>query len=215
MLSPNHPLRASLLAVFVAVLVLGPAACSGDHSGGPKGEPRAVVGNAPQRTIDSRTAKVFINGTDASAQGVVDFAARRSELQVSDGSTVVLTPDTVYVRGKGQTAFRAVGADALPAALRPADPVKAVELVEGMATVRSDGGGEVRGASTIAYTIDVNPGPYRLQVAVDAQGRLRRVQLPVPLRPGPPTTRVDGEPVAVTIDYVDFGAPVTVTVPST
>ena len=104
--------------------------------------------------------------------------------------------------------------DALPAALRPADPFKAVGLVRDLGYVRSDGGGEVRGASAFNYTIDVNPGPYRLEVAVDSEGRLRRVQLPVPFRPGPPTTRVDGEPVAVTIDYTDFGAPVSVTAPS-
>ena len=212
-MSRSHQHRPLAALVFAAAVVLGSAACSGDRSGGPKGEPRAVVGNAPQLTIDSHTAKVFINGTDASAQGVVDFTARRSQLELSDGSTVVLTADAVYLRPKGASTFRLATADALPAAIRPADPVKAVELVKGIAAVRSDGGGEVRGASTLAYTIDVNPGPYQLQVAVDAQGRLRRVQLPVPLRPGPPTTRVDGEPVAVTIDYGDFGAPVTVAAP--
>ena len=46
-------------------------------------------------------------------------------------------------------------------------------------------------------------------------GRVRRIQLPIPLRVGPPTTRVDGEPVAVTIDYDSFGADAPVTVPPT
>jgi hypothetical protein len=214
-LSPFHRLYWGAAVVFVAAAVLGSAACGGDHSGGPKGAPREVVGSAPQRTRDARTARVFVDGTDASAQGVVDFADGRSQLDLSDGSTVVLTADTIYRRAKGETNFSVVTADALPAALRPADPIKAVALVDGVATVRSDGGGEVRGASALQYTIDVNPGSYQLEVAVDAEGRLRRVQVPVPLRPGPPTTRVDGEPVAVTIDFTDFGVPATITVPTT
>jgi hypothetical protein len=203
------------VVVFVAVAVLGSAACGGDHSGGPKGTPRAVVGAAPQQTRDARTARVFIDGTDATAQGVVDFADGRSQLDVSDGSTVVLTPNAIYRRAKGESTFSVVTADALPAAIRPADPVKAVAMVDGLATVRSDGGGEIRGASALQYTIDVNPGAYELEVAVDAEGRLRRVQLPVPLRSGPPTTRVDGEPVVVTLDFTDFGVPAPVAVPST
>src|SRR3954453_5895823 len=169
-------------AMLAVAVVTVPAACGGDRSGGPRGTPREVVGNAPQRTVDARTARVFIDGTDASAQGVVDFANQRSQLEVSDGSTVVLTPDAVYRRAKGASAFTTSSVDALPPALRPADPVKAVDFVRGMGAVRSDGGGEVRGASALQYTVDVNPGPYQVQVAVDSQGRLRRVQLPVPLR---------------------------------
>ena len=173
------------------------------------------MGNAPQRTVDSRTARVFIDGTDAAGTGVVDFASGRWQLDLSDGTTVVRTADGLYRRGKGETAFVAIGEDALPLALRPADPVKAVDLVRGLGSyIRSDGGGEVRGASAFNYTIDVDPGPYRLEVAVDSAGRLRRVQLPVPFQPGPPTTRNDGEPVVVTIDYTDFGTPVTVSAPS-
>src|SRR4051794_39540809 len=202
----------SACALLACTVVMG-AACGSDRSGGPRGTPREVVGNAPQLTVGARTARVFIDGTDASAQGVVDFANQRSQLEVSDGSTVILTPDGVYRRAKGAPAFSPSSVDALPAALRPADPVKAVDLVRGMGTVRSDGGGEVRGASAFQYTIDVNPGPYHLEVAVDSQGRLRRVQLPVPLRPGPPVTRVDGEPVAVTLDYTDFGIPPAISAP--
>jgi hypothetical protein len=189
------------------------AACSG--AAGPKGEPRQIVGDAPQHTAEARTARVFIDGTDAAATGVVDFTTGRSRLDLSDGSTVVLAGDAVYRRPKGAQTFEAVTIDALPAALRAADPAKAVQLVKHLGYVRSDGGGEIRGASAFKYTVDVNPGPYRLEVAVDSAGRLRRVLLPVPFRPGPPTTRVDGEPVAVTIDYADFGTPVTVSVPTT
>ena len=85
----NRPLRLPVVVLFVAAAALGPVACGGD--GGPKGTPRDVVGNAPQRTVDSRTARVFVDGTDASASGVVDFAAGRSQLDLSDGSTVVRT----------------------------------------------------------------------------------------------------------------------------
>jgi hypothetical protein len=211
----NHRLRVVAGFLSVIALAMGSVACGGDRSGGPKGTPKEIVGNAPQRTIDGRTARVFINGTDASAQGVVDFADGRSQLEVSDGSTVVLAGGAVYRRASGETRFVVSSVDALPAAIRPADPVGAVEMVKGMATVRSDGGGEVRGASAFQYTIDVNPGAYQLQIAVDSEGRLRRVQLPVPLQTGPPVTRSDGLPIAVTIDYTDFGVPPAVALPTT
>ena len=55
---------------------------------------------------------------------------------------------------------------------------------------------------------------FPIDVWVDAQGRIRRIQVPVPLRSGPPVTRSDGEPRVVTIDYDTFGAAPTVTVPS-
>ena len=224
-----------MLVLSIAELAAG---CGGDHSGGPQGTPDFVVGHAPQRTMDARTARVVLAGTDARATGVVDFTAGVSRLDLSDGTTVVLTADLVYLRAKGQDKWRPVTIDQLPATLRPADPVAAVALVAGSTTERSDGGAEVRGASTLAYTIEVDAlsaisalpagrqpalrrtvgtadqGTLHLQVAVDSQGRLRRVLLPVPLRPGPPTTRLDGEPVAVTVDIFDFGLAPPVTVPA-
>jgi hypothetical protein len=225
-----------VVAVSIALTATG---CSGDRSGGPRGEPSAIVGHAPALTFAARTARVVIDGSDANATGVVYLTSGVSRLDVSDGSTVVLAGDTTYRRAKGETAFRRVTADAVPASLRPGDPVAAVALVAGMTTVRSDGGAEVRGASTIAYTIKVDAkaaisaappdrqgairrvvgdppddAAFQLEVAVDSQGRVRRVLLPVPLRPGPPTTRVDAEPVAVTVDLFDFGAPPAVTVPT-
>lgn len=229
------------LGVLLLPIALVTAGCSGDRSGGPRGNPTAVVGNAPARTTESRTARVVIDGTDASATGAVDLTSGVSRLDVSDGSTVVLAGTAVYRRAKGAAAFTAVTTgDALPASLRPADPAAAVTLLGGMLTTRSDGGAEVRGASTLAYTVKIDgkaalsgttvdavrrdalarvadldtSGEFQLQVAVDSQGRLRRILLPVPLRPGPPTTRVDGEPVGVTIDYFDFGGPAPIAVPT-
>src|SRR4051794_18965581 len=186
----------SACALLACTVVMG-AACGSDRSGGPRGTPHDVVGNAPQLTVGAGTARVFIDGTDAAAQGVVDFANQRSELNVSDGSTVILTADGVYRRAKGASGFSPSSVDALPPALRPADPVKAVDLVRGAGAVRSDGGGEVRGASALQYTVDIVPGPYQIEVAVDSQGRLRRGGGPVAPRAGPPGGRpAGGDPAA-------------------
>ena len=45
---------------------------------------------------------------------------------------------------------------------------------------------------------------HALYAFIDSTGRIRRVQLPNPLRAGPPVTRPDGEVKGVTIDY-EFG----------
>jgi hypothetical protein len=121
---------------------------------------------------------------------------------------------------------------AFPASIRSGDPFLAVDLVRGVVAIDPFGGAEVRGVSTLRYTVDVDlaraasaappegaaalrrlaaaslPGRVRLDVFVDGAGRLRRVLLPSPLRTGPPPTRTDGEVRGVTIDYSDFGVPV-------
>jgi hypothetical protein len=233
--------RPSSLLVGTAVLAaaLLVAACSGDRSGGPRGAPEVVVGDAPQHTIAARTASVIVNGTDMSATGVVDLTTGTSRLDISDGSTVVRSGSDVWIKGKGEAAFSRIDPADLPASLRPVDPAAAVDLLGGAVHILSDGGAEVRGASTLAYTLGIDParaasglpagraaavqrltddaggGELQVQVAIDSLGRVRRVLLPVPLRSGPPTTRVDGEPVAVTIDFASFGAPAPVAVPPT
>ena len=49
-------------------------ACGGDRSGGPRGDPKTIVANAPARTTAAHTARVDVDGRDTTATGVVDFA---------------------------------------------------------------------------------------------------------------------------------------------
>jgi hypothetical protein len=220
------------------VVALGLAGCGGDRSGGPRGTPDEIIGSAPEHTVGARTARVTIDAIDARATGVVDFVAGASQLDLWDGTTVLLVGGAVYTRPKGATQWRHATVDDLPASLRPADPSVAVDLVNGAGDIRSDGGAEVRGASTLAYTVKVDPltaagavpagraaavrsaadiagpGVVQLEVLVDAAGRIRRIQVPVPLRAGPPTTRPDGEYNVVTIDFDNFGTPATIAAPA-
>src|SRR4051794_110549 len=98
---------ARLVALFVPVALLA-AGCSGDRSGGPRGTPAEVVGKAPGLTAAARTARVVIDGSNANATGVVAFATGAPRLDVSDGSTVVLTGDQTFRRPKGATTFTRV-----------------------------------------------------------------------------------------------------------
>ena len=209
-----HTLRLPVVVVFVAVLVAG---CGHDRIGGPTGPPAAVVGNAPDRTVAAGTARVTIDGETATATGVVDLANATGHLAVRPGS-----PTTTI-------AVRAGGFGALPPSLQAGDPFVAIDLLRGASSVETYGGAEVRGASTIRYTVKIDPavavaaappstkaglqaitdaaGPGLIQtdVFIDSAGRIRRVQLPNPMRAGPPVTRPDGEVKGVTIDYEDFG----------
>jgi hypothetical protein len=225
-------------ALFLS-LVLVVSACGGDRSGGPKGTPAEVVGGAPAHTIAAKTARVVIDGTDVAATGTVDFAAGVTRLSLSDGSTVVLAGGEVYRRPSGATRFDRIPEAALPDSFRRADPVAAVDLFRAVESIRSDGGVEVRGASVFAYLARVNPaaalaaapperraavarlvdgagtGVLQIELAVDPLGRVRRMQLPVPLKVGPPRLRSDAEPVVVTIDLADYGVTADASVPTT
>jgi hypothetical protein len=201
------------VVVFVAVFVSG---CGHDRSGGPVGSPTAVVGQAPDRTVAAGTARVTIDGEQASATGVVDLAQATGRLDVRPGPA-----DPVPVTAG---AFAA-----LPPSIQAGDPFLAIELLRGAKEVDPYGGAEVRGASTLRYTVKIDPaaavaaaspatrpavaaaaasaGPGLVQVDVfiDSTGRIRRLQLPNPLRAGRPVLRPDGEVKGVTIDYEDFG----------
>jgi len=133
---------------------------------------------------------------------------------------------------------QASATDAFPASLEAADPFVAIDLVRGAVKVDPWGGAEVRGASAFRYQVQIDPqraasaapperadilrriaadangGLIHADLFVDSAGRIRRVQLPAELRSGPPPTRNDGEVIAVTIDFADFGAAVNIAVPA-
>jgi hypothetical protein len=153
----------------------------------------------------------------------------------SQKGTVVRTPDGVFQRFGG--AWQKAPGPLLPDPLTAGDPTLGINLIRGMVKVLSDGGAQVRSASTFRYTVTVDPVQARegtppaavpildaylgarqarfpIDVWVDSKGLIRRVQVPTQLRgDAPPTTRSDFAPVSVTVDFVTFGVPVQVTTP--
>ena len=88
----------------------------------------------------------------------------------------------------------------------------------------------MRGASTIRYTLDVDPGQalqvtspaqqaslrallgnrtdvFKIDVWIDSQDRIRRVEVPLDLAHRTPATRPDFLPIADTVDFLSFAAP--------
>jgi hypothetical protein len=228
------------VAGISALSLLLLSGCGGDRSGGPKGPATAIVGNAPDITVAAGSARVILDAPAASGTGVADLRDGRIALDVvrapaSEKGSVLRSPDGVFQRfGAG---WQKVPGPLLPDPLTAGDPVLGINLVRGMVKVLSDGGAQVRSASTLRYTVTVDPeqarqataaadrpvveaylGPrsarFPIDVWVDAQGRIRRVQVPTQLRgDAPPTTRSDFAPVSVTVDLVAFGVPVQVTTP--
>ncbi|MDP9073576.1 MAG: hypothetical protein M3N98_05245 [Actinomycetota bacterium] len=227
------------LVATVAMAVL--AGCGGDRSGGPTGSPGDVVGRAPDTTLSAGTARIMINGPTAAASGVVDLVKRSGRLTVR--ATGIPTPAMVTVvagvgyidQAPSRPALRL--ATAVPDVLSGGDPFADLDLIRGTVHILSDGGNEVEGVSTIAYTLTIDPKqaldttpperrdavaallagrtlPFPIEVWIDASLRVRRVEVPTDLRPTTPSTRSDRMPIATDVDFVSFGVPVgTVTMP--
>jgi hypothetical protein len=211
------------------------AACGGDKSGGPSGAPADVVGRAPAVTRAARTAQITINAPTAAAKGLIDFEARTGRLTVT--ATGVAAPAELLVTGgtgylvttapSGVTRLDA----AIPEVLRGGDPWADLDLMGGTVHILSDGGGEVEGASTIGYTLTIDPQQaidtapptrqrelravlqgrtalFPMAVWIDSRLLIRRIEVPTDLRPLTPVTSSDRAPVAADVDFVAFGAPV-------
>jgi len=122
----------------------------------------------------------------------------------------------------------ASGLLSLPGGLRSGDPRAVVDLVRGAARVTVFGGLQVQSTSTIRYDVFNDPlaasrsaGPVsaprlralaaqvshtiRVDVYVDADRRIRRLEVPEDLRSATPVTRPDTNRVSATIDFVRFG----------
>ncbi len=222
----------------------GLAGCGGDKSGGPIGAPDIVVGKAPDVTLAAGTARVIITAPTANAQGVIDLNAH-------DGRLALLAPgypkavDLVIVGGQGSVKaptvprYTALGT-AVPKVLPSGDPWADIDLVRGTVHILSNGGGEVDGASTIGYTLTVDPQQaiettpparrdavravlggrralFQMDVWIDSRLRLRRIEVPADFsfRAVTPPTRVDGATIATDVDFASFGVPApAVTVPT-
>ena len=190
---------------WFAVLVLAALAACGGATAGSRGEPEAVVGSAPDRTIGQGTARVEAAAPDASSAGRLRLSEAGAHLQPSGAG-----PDHAYPELD--------------------QPLAVVDLVRGATEVVPYGGTAVRGVSTFRYEtlIDVDRAirstpPERREalrtfadrlpsrtfyadVWVDGEGRIRRVQLPVDKTAERPGSRDRRKPRLVTVDLFDYGA---------
>lgn len=179
--------------------VLGGAACGAERTGGPRGEPQEIVDAAPDRTLAAGSARFEAGARDARRTGEIDF----------DAPTV------------------ASGDDATPYP-ELNDPRSVVDLVRGAIAAESYGGAAVRGVSTFRYEAVVNveravaetPPDRRAAMAdfarlvgspafyvdvwIDDDGRLRRVQVPRERTTHRPDARSKVIPQYLTVDFFDF-----------
>lgn len=230
---PFLTLRTSLTAVLFLVLLVG--ACGGDKSGGPTGAPEDVVTHAPDVTLAAGTARIRINSPTAAATGVVDLQAQSGRLTVSatgvpKPADLVISAGTGYVQQAAGSGYIKL-AGAVPEVLRGGDPFANLDLLRGTVHILSDGGGEVDGASTIRYTLTIDPQQaisttpparqaelravlqnrtafFMADVWIDSTLHIRRVEVPTDLTPTTPSTRPDRLPIASDVDYLAFGVPV-------
>lgn len=221
-------LRVTMVAAL-ATCVLA-AGCGGDKSGGPTGRPEDVVGGAVDKTLAAGTARIIITAPGADARGAIDFAAHAGQLSVTTPTdpkpaALIIAAGVGYAKSAGPST-RLAGA--IPEALHGADPWADIDLIRGAVHIRSDGGNEVSGHSTIAYTLTVDPAqavettptarqgdvraalhgrsaPFTMRVWIDSMLLLRRIEVPTDFQATTPQTRIDGQPVAADIDYVTFG----------
>ena len=227
-----RPFRvAAILVLFLLVV----AACGGDKSGGPTGAPEDVVTRAPDVTLGAGTARIKINSPSATASGVVDLRNESGRLSVSapgvpKPAVLLISGGTGYVKQVTDAGFVRLDA-AVPEVLRGGDPFADIDLVRGTVHILSDGGNEVDGASTLRYTLTIDPQQavsttpparqaelravlenrtalFPIDVWIDSTLHIRRVQVPTDLIPTTPATRVDRRPIASDVDYLAFGVPV-------
>lgn len=191
------------VAARVALLAVVPAACGEGRTGGPRGEPAAVVAAAPDRTLAAGSARFEAAAPGAQAAGAVRFAG-----------------------AGGLGGVRRSGAWSRHPEL--AHPAAVVDLVRGAVAVVAYGGAALRGESTFRYEAVINveravrttptarragmealagalgvPAFYA-DVWVDGAGRIRRVQLPLAKTTRRPHNRDRRQPELVTVDYFGF-----------
>ncbi len=191
---------------FVTIAVIGSlVACGSGRTGGPRGEPQAVVDASPDRTVAAGGASFDATAPDAERSGEVEFGSHGQVTGARDGRNAVEHPELE-------------------------DPASVVDLVRGALGSVSYGGAAVRGASTFRYETVINveravaetppDGRARMEafaaalgapafyadVWIDGDGRLRRIQVPVEKTTERPPDRAKVLPRLITVDFFDFVA---------
>jgi len=170
--------------------------------------------------VDLAREAARLTVTDATARGAAPVE-------------VLAVGDRAWTRPVGSPTWTEADPDAagllsLPGGLRSGDPRAAVALVGGVNRVVVFGGLQVQATSTVRYDAYSDPvaaaraaGPttaprlltlaaqvshsIRVDVYVDGDRRIRRLEVPEDLRSATPVTRPDLNRVSATIDFVRFG----------
>lgn len=194
--------------------------------------PDATVNAGPvQITIDRLNLRAV--GVVDLVKGAARLTVTDATTPLAAPVEVLAVGDRVWTRPVGSGTWvvadlEATGLLSLPGGLRSADPRTAVDLVRGSSRVRVFGGLEVQSASTIRYDVFSDPlaasvaanaasaprlaalaakvsHPIRIDVYVDAERRIRRLEVPEDLLSATPVTRPDTNRVSATIDFLRFG----------
>ncbi len=248
------------LGLLLAVLFFFGAACGG--ASGPVGDPTTIVTHAPDTTLAAGSAQIEVDGPNAVTKGAVDLGSgdadytvtiapgyerlgqtgQESGRLITAGGAVYFQPAAAAGSSKGAPppAWQRLPAGTPPGlastVMRWGDPIAAIDLLRGTQHILSDGGQEVRGASTARYTLQIDPSQaieatpparqpalkallggrtdfFNVDVWIDSKDRVRRVQVPTDLTHKTPATRPDFLPIADTVDFIAFGPPLTETAP--
>ena len=219
------------LALMASVAGCGRTTPGGSPTEVVAAAPDATVAAGPaQVTINRfnlRAEGVVDLARGAARLTVTDATARAIPLEV------LAVGEQVWTRPVGSTSWapadpEAAGLLSLPGELRSADPRAAVDLVRGSSRVTVFGGLQVQATSTVRYDVFSDPlaaaqaaapasagrlralasqvaHPIRVDVYVDAERRIRRLEVPEDLRSATPVTRPDTNRISATIDFVRFG----------
>ena len=194
--------------------------------------PDATVAAGPaQVTIDRLNLRA--EGVVDLARGAARLTVTDATARAAAPVEVLAVGERAWTRPVGTTDWtpsdpEAAGLLSLPGGLRSGDPRTAVDLVRGASRIDVFGGLQVQSTSTVRYDVFSDPmaasqaaspaaaprlaalalavsHTIRVDVYVDADRRIRRVEVPEDLRSATPVTRPDTKRVSATIDFIAFG----------
>ncbi len=230
---PDRPRgRALTLALLGLMVACGRTSPTGSPTEVVAAAPGATLAAGPAQVTIERfglRAEGVVDLARESARLVVTDATARGAAPVE----VLAVGERAWTRPVGAATWtpadpEAAGLLSLPGGLRSGDPRAAVALVGGVNRVTVFGGLQVQSTSTVRYDAFSDPvaaargaGPataprllalaaevshsIRIDVYVDADRRIRRLEVPEDLRSATPVTRPDTNRVSATIDFVRFG----------
>jgi len=230
---PNRPrARGLTLALLGLVAACGRTSPAGAPTEVAGAAPGATLAAGPAQVTVERfglRAEGVVDLARESARLIVTDATARGAAPVE----VLAVGERAWTRPVGAATWTAADPEAagllsLPGGLRSGDPRAAVALVGGVNRVTVFGGLQVQSTSTVRYDAFSDPvaaardaGPataprllalaaevshsIRVDVYVDAERRIRRLEVPEDLRSATPVTRPDTNRVSATIDFVRFG----------
>lgn len=221
-----------LAALAVVVAGCGRTSPAGSPTEVVAAAPDATVAAGPAQVTIERFG-LRAEGVVDLARGAVRLTVTDATSPGATPVDVLAVGDRVWTRTTGTTSWKPADAEAagllsLPGGLRSGDPRAAVDLVRGASRVTVFGGLQVQSTSTIRYDVFNDPiaaaraaGPasaarlqalarqvshsIRVDVYVDGERRIRRLEVPEDLRSATPVTRPDTNRVSATIDFVRFG----------